>query len=142
MGNSNPKEFFDFDHGKVKPKKGFLPIMRYFFVNHFLTLFPPYPRGLGQKLMADSYSPWSKTPECKKFRRLKRFRGFLKIDYIWGLCASANFQYFGSKTSKIRSFSVIFLLTKFGGGGYRMRYRATEMDINSISGELLKYVNY
>ena len=49
MGNSNPKEFFDFDHGKVlhtrvKPQKGsFFPIMftkRYLFVNHFLTIFP------------------------------------------------------------------------------------------------------
>jgi hypothetical protein len=45
MGNSNPKEFFDFDHGKVPykglkpPKTGLLPCMGYLFVNHFLTIF-------------------------------------------------------------------------------------------------------
>jgi hypothetical protein len=45
MGNSNPKEFFDFDDGKVpykglKPKNGVLPCMGYLFINHFLTITP------------------------------------------------------------------------------------------------------
>src|SRR6185437_6277890 len=46
MGNSNPKEFFDFDHGTVphtrlKPQQGgFLPRMGYLFVSPFLTTFP------------------------------------------------------------------------------------------------------
>ena len=45
MGNTNPKEFFDFDHGKVphtrlKPQKGgFLPRMGYLIVSYFLTMF-------------------------------------------------------------------------------------------------------
>ena len=63
MGNSNPKGFFDFDHGKVphmrlKPQKGgFLPRMGYLFVNHFLTIF----LRLGQEITADSCSAPRKT---------------------------------------------------------------------------------
>ncbi len=36
---------------------------------------------------------------------------------------------------------MIFFLKKFGDGGYRISYRATEMDLNSIFGELFKYVS-
>jgi hypothetical protein len=143
-GNSNQKEFFDFDHGKVphtkvKPKKGVFTYFEIFGGRHSCVVV-----GMRSKLKNSFGFVFSvvENPRVRKIYTIWNVLGlFENWLYLGAVQKSANFQYFGSKISKIRSFSVIFLLTKFGDGGYRMSYWATEMDFNSIFGELLKYVS-